>query len=303
MPIDDLSGVCAVHSLFLFMDGIAADVVVVVHELVDDACWREFDDAGCNGLDELVVVAGKEDVALEELEVVVEGLDAFQVEVVSGCVENEAVSVLQLHSSYHATHLFTTRKHIDFLQYFFTREEHSAKESLEIHFVAFAELTQPIDEVEIALEEFCVVERQISCCDGDAPVVGSCLGFSVAVDDFEKRCHSPWVSTQEDYFVALFNRETDVIEEHCSIVADCFKSFHFKDLVTWFAVHLEDDARILAGRRFDFLDVELFEHLLAACGLFTLSHVSREATYKLFKFLLLFFCLCLLVLSQTEGKL
>ena len=77
MPIDDLSGICAVHSLFLFMDGIAADVVVVVHELVDDACWREFDDAGCNGLDELVVVAGKEDVALEELEVVVEGLDAF----------------------------------------------------------------------------------------------------------------------------------------------------------------------------------------------------------------------------------
>ena len=94
MPIDGLSAYCAVHSVFLFLDGIAADVVVVLHELVDDAVRREFDDAGCYGLDELVVVAGEEDVALEELEVVVEGLNALEVEVVGGCVEDEAVGVL-----------------------------------------------------------------------------------------------------------------------------------------------------------------------------------------------------------------
>ena len=101
MPIDGLSVLCAVQFLFLFLDGLAADVFVVFHELVDDAVWCELDDACGDGLDEFVVVAGEEDVALEELKVVVEGLYAFEVEVVRGRVQNQAVGILQLHSRYH----------------------------------------------------------------------------------------------------------------------------------------------------------------------------------------------------------
>ena len=108
MPIDGLSVLCAVQFLFLFLDGLAADVFVVLHELVDDAVWCEFDDACGDGLDEFVVVVGEEDVALEELEVVVEGLDAFEVEVVRRRVEDKAVGVLELHTGYHAAHLLAS---------------------------------------------------------------------------------------------------------------------------------------------------------------------------------------------------
>ena len=153
MPIDVLSCVCAVHSLFLLLDGIVADVVVIVHELVYDAVWREFYDACGNSLDELVVVRAEQDVTLEELEVVVESLDALQVEVVRGCVENETVRVLQLHAGYHTAYLFTSGKHVHLLQDLLAGEEHAAKESLEIHVVTFSELAKPIHQVELALEE------------------------------------------------------------------------------------------------------------------------------------------------------
>ena len=221
-----------------------------------------------------MVVAGEEDVALEKLEVVVEGLYAFEVEVVRGRVEDEAVGVLELHTCYHAAHLLTTREDVDLLQHFFSREEHPAEECLEIDFVAFSVLAEPIDKVEFALEELSIVERQICCCDGDAPVEGAGLCLAVAVDDFEERCHSPWVAAEEDHFVAFLYGEADVVEEHGAIVADGFQSFHFEDLVAGLSVHLEDDARVLACGRLDFLDVEFLEHLLAAGGLLALCHIG-----------------------------
>ena len=54
-----------------------------------------------------------------------------------------------------------------------------------VHFVSFAELAEPVHEVELALEEVCVVDREVCCCDGDAPVECSCLSLSVAVDNLE----------------------------------------------------------------------------------------------------------------------
>ena len=79
-----LSVVRAVHLFFLFPDGLAADVFIVFHQFVNGADWRQFYDAGCNRLDELVVVAAEKNVSLEKLEVVVESLDAFQIKVVGG---------------------------------------------------------------------------------------------------------------------------------------------------------------------------------------------------------------------------
>ena len=96
MPIVLVSVVCTVHSLLLFLNCIAADVFVVLHQLVDGAVGSQFDDAGGYGLNELVVVATEEDVALEKLEVVVECLNALQVEVVGRGVKDEAVGILEL---------------------------------------------------------------------------------------------------------------------------------------------------------------------------------------------------------------
>jgi len=57
-------------------DGVG-DVVVVVHDLVDDPPWGQLDDTVRYRLDELVVMAGEEDIALEDLQRIVEGLDAL----------------------------------------------------------------------------------------------------------------------------------------------------------------------------------------------------------------------------------
>ena len=91
VPIDGLSAYCSVHPVFLFLDGLVADVFVVLHEFVDGADGSQLYDACRNGFNELVVVRAEKDVALEKLKVVVEGLNAFEVEVVRVCVENEAI--------------------------------------------------------------------------------------------------------------------------------------------------------------------------------------------------------------------
>ena len=116
-----------------------------------------------------MVVRGEEDVTLEAFKVVVEGLDRLHVEVVGRRVENQAVGIAQLHTGNHTTHLFTTRKHVDLLEDFLVFEEHTSEERFEIHFVAFAILREPVEHIEVCVEELCVVEWQISRSDGDAP--------------------------------------------------------------------------------------------------------------------------------------
>ena len=98
-----------VHLLAQFVDTLVVDIVLVVHELVDAAVGRQFDHAVGHRVDKLMVVAGKENVALEEFEVVVERLNALHVEVVGRRVEDEAVGIAQLHAGNHAAHLLAAR--------------------------------------------------------------------------------------------------------------------------------------------------------------------------------------------------
>ena len=79
---------------FLFLDGLVVDVVIVGHQLIDGTLRCQFDDAVGHRVDELMVVRGKDDIALELYQVIVESLDTLEVEVVRGCVEDEAVGVL-----------------------------------------------------------------------------------------------------------------------------------------------------------------------------------------------------------------
>ena len=54
----------AVEFLLLLADAVVGDIVIVLHQFVDDAIGRQLDDAVGHGLDELMVVRGEEDVAL-----------------------------------------------------------------------------------------------------------------------------------------------------------------------------------------------------------------------------------------------
>ena len=82
-----------------------------------------------------MVVRGKQDVALERDEVVVEGLNAFQVQVVGGSVQNQTVGILQLHTGDHTTHLLTTGEHIHMFQHVLFLEQHTAEERLHRYLV------------------------------------------------------------------------------------------------------------------------------------------------------------------------
>ena len=139
-------------------DGGVGDVVIVVHDLVDDATWGQLDDTVRYRLDELVVMAGKEDIALEDLQRVVEGLDALQVEVVRGAVEYQHIGILEHHTRDHAAHLFPPGEYGGTLEDLLTREEHTPEEALEVHFIGVScELREPLYEVHIRIEILRVV--------------------------------------------------------------------------------------------------------------------------------------------------
>lgn len=61
-----------VHSCSLLLDLVVVDILIVRHELVDGTLGRELDDTVGNRLDELGIVGGEQNVALESHEVVVQ---------------------------------------------------------------------------------------------------------------------------------------------------------------------------------------------------------------------------------------
>ena len=243
------------------------DVIVVVHHFIDDAIRRQLDDAVGDGLDELVVVAREEDIAFERLERVVERLDGFEVQVVRRRVEDEAVRVDQHHARNHATHFLASGEDAHLLQQLFAREKHAAEEALEEHLVRLRrELRKPLDEVIIRVEVGRIVEREVRRGDGLSPLVRTGVGLLFAVDDLEEGGHGARVVADEDNLVALFDIEVQVAEQRLAF--DAFReALDFENLVARLAVRAEQDARVAARRGLDFLDIQLFEHLLAARGL------------------------------------
>ena len=106
-----------------------ADVVVILHQFVNRAFRSKFDYTVGHGLDELMVVAAEEYVALESGKVVVERLDAFEVEVVRRCVEDKAVCVLQLHARYHTAHFLASTEHVYFFHFVQQRTGRNSKKA------------------------------------------------------------------------------------------------------------------------------------------------------------------------------
>ena len=215
-------------------------------------------------------------------------------------IQNQTVGILQLHTGNHTTHLLTSGEYIHLLQHLLAAKEHTTQELLEVNLVALAELSQPVNQVQLALEELRIVQWQIGRGDGNAPVVGSCLSLAVAVDNLKEGCHSSGVVTQEYHLVTLLYGEADIVKQDCSVLHGSLQAFHLQNLVTRFALHLEDNAGILSGRRLDFLHVQLLQHLLSAGSLLTLGHIGRESADELLQLLLLLLGLSLLVLSLTQ---
>ena len=105
------------------------------------------------------------------------------------------------------------------------------------------------------------------------------------------------------YLLPLLDIEVYVVEEYCSVLIASLQALNLQNLVARFTVHLEDDAWVLTARWADFLNIQLLQHLLAGCGLLTLSHIGRESADELLQLLLLLLGLHLLVLSLTESQL
>ena len=101
----------------------------------------------------------------------------------------------------------------------------------------------------------------------------------------------------------MLDVERHIVEQYRSVGIYSLQSFHFENLVARLALHLEDDAGVLAARRAYFLDVELLEHLLARGGLLRLGHIGREAAYELLQLLAFLLSLHALVLSLAQGQL
>lgn len=83
----------SVHLRPQFLNMVGSDIFVIFHHLVDDTVRCQFDDAVGNGLDKFVVMRREEDISFVRLQVVVERLDRFQVQMVGRSVQNEAVCI------------------------------------------------------------------------------------------------------------------------------------------------------------------------------------------------------------------
>ena len=96
---------------------------------VNDPIGGYLDDSVGNGLDELMVMGGKEDIALKVDEPVVEGGDRFQIQVVGGLVQKKDVGARQHHLGEHAAHLLAAGEDLDRFECLVPREEHPAQKA------------------------------------------------------------------------------------------------------------------------------------------------------------------------------
>ena len=302
-PLMGLWGSLRVHPFLLLLDLGIIDVVVVVHELVDGAFGRKLDDAVGDRLDKLMVVAGEDDVALKLNQVVVESLDGLQVQVVGGRVEDEAVGVLELHTGYHAAHLLAAGEYVHLLLHLLLLEEHPSEVALHRHLVASTILAEPLHEVQVAVEERRVVEWEVGGGDGDAPLIGAGVSLAVAVDNLKECRHRLGVMAEEHRLLPFLDIEVHMVKQYRTVRVHCLQVMDLKDLVAWLPFHLEDDARIFAARRADFLHGELLQHLLARRGLLALGDIGRETADKLLQLLALLLGFEALVLCLAQRQL
>ena len=247
-------------------------------------------------------MAREEDISLEGLQRIVEGLDGLKVKVVRWAIEDERISILEHHARDHTAHLLSPREDRGTLENLFSREEHTPEEALEINLIGICcKLRQPLDEVHIRIKEGGIIQWQVSRGDRLPPFVGTFSRLFLSIDDLEESSHSTWITADEDDLIVLLYIEVQITEEKRTIISISREPLDLEDLVPGVTIRGEDDPRIAATASLDLLDIELLKHLLTASRLLTLSDVSTEATDELFQLLTLFLRLLILLLLLAKS--
>ncbi len=219
-------------------------------------------------------------------------------------VQHHNVGVTKHHARNHAAHLLAPRKHARLFVDLLAREEHLAKVSAEESLAGICrELSKPIDQVVLVLEELVVFQRQVGCGDGYAPIEGARILGLNTVNDIKKSSHGKRVARQEYDLFVLFYGKANILKQHGSIIGNLVKIPNLKNAVPGLAFGSKDDTRVATCRRLNLLHVKLFEHFLTAGGLLTLRYVGAKALNKLKELLLTLVGLLILLGLLTECQL
>ena len=186
------------------------------------------------------------------------------------------------------------------LRCFFSGEEHAAQPAADIAFIlALGELTQPVDQVVLAVVEVsAVVLGKIALAGGHAPLEAALIRLHFAHEDLEERGARQLVRADEGNLVARGQHKGDVVE-HLAPVDRLEKVGHGQQVVADLAIRLPRDIRITAGRRRKVLHLKVVEQLLTAGRLLMLAGVGREALNKRLQFLDLLLVLLVDILLLT----
>ena len=177
----------------------------------------------------------------------------------------------------HAAHALAAGEHAGLLLGLFPRKEHAAQEAAQISFVLLLGiLPQPVHQAQIhAVEIGVVVLGEVGVGDGHAPFARACVRLDLARQNVEQQRAGTLVLAHEGDLVALGHGEGDVVQRRSFTVLG--NALHHEDVVAGFAVGLELDERIFAGRGLDVGQLDLIEQFFAAGRLLGFGSVGREA--------------------------
>mgnify|MGYP001037127213 CR=1 FL=1 len=279
-------------------------ILVVAAHAVDYAGVGDFYDAVCDGLGELVVVAGEDDIIFEGLHAVIERGDALEVEMVRRLVEQQEVCAGEHHAAEHAAHLFAAGEHLDGLVHIVAGEEHAAEEGAQIALaLVLGELAHPVDEVKLAAVEVrAVVLGEVGGRDGCAPFDRAAVRLILAHEYLVQHSDGKLVLADEGDLVLLTDDEADVVQKLHAVhgLADIGDE---KAILARLALGLEADPRVAAVRGGQLLDGDLVEQLAARGRLTGLGFVRREAGDEGLQLLNLLLGLLVLILYQLLDEL
>ena len=127
------------------------------------------------------------------------------------------------------------------LQYVLFLKQHSSQERLHGYLVTWSPLAQPVNQIHFALEELGVIQWQIGGGDGNTPLVGTCIGLTVTVDNLEQGGHSLWIVREEYGLLSLLDGEVHVVEQYGTVAVNSLQSLYLQNLCARLTLHLEDD--------------------------------------------------------------
>ena len=182
----------------------------------------EVPDAGAGFFDQVLVVGDEEDGAFVLLDGLVEGVDALEVEVVRGFVEDEDVGLLQHDLAEEQTGGFASGECVGLLEAFFAVEEHLAEDAADVFLGGLrVELVEPVAGRHAELDGALVVLGEVADLDLVAPFDGAGVDGDVLLFDagavgeqrFEERGLALAVAADEDDLVAALDGGGEVVDD------------------------------------------------------------------------------------------